>query len=93
MMTESSERMQAVEEEARRARRARRAADLTCALLSQTEDLGLGEALGMMADARREILALFPDKEAVFNLVYRPRFLRIVAERFRLSEDEIRAVC
>lgn len=80
-----------IEEESKRARRAQRAADLTCALLSQTRDLSLGEALGMMAGARREILALFPDKEAVFNLIYRPRFLRIVVERFHLSEDEARA--
>ena len=79
----------AVQEEAVRARRAQRAADLTCALLAQTGDLSLEEALGMVAAARREILALFPDKEPVFNLLYRNRFLRILAERFHLSEDEI----
>jgi len=81
----------AMEEEAKRAGRAQRVADLTCALLAQTRDLSLGEALGMMAEARRRILELFPDKEPVFNLIYRPRFLRIVVERFHLSEDEVRA--
>ena len=92
MMADTSGRMPAVEEEAERVRRAQRIADLTCALLAQTADLTLEEALGKIADARREILALFPDKESFFNLLYRPRFLRIVAERLRLSEEEIRAL-
>ena len=92
MMADRLEVAPAIEEEAKRAGRAQRVADLTCALLAQTRDLSLGEALGMMAEARREILALFPDKEPFFNLIYRPRFLRIVVERFHLSEDEARAV-
>jgi len=89
MTTLISGRPAAVQEEAVRARRAQRAADLTCALLAQTGDLSLEEALGRVAGARREILALFPDKEPVFNLLYRSRFVRILAERFHLSEDEI----
>jgi len=92
MTADTAGRVPAIEEEAERVRRAQRMADLTCALLAQTGDLSLGEALGMMAEARREILALFPDKESVFNLLYRPRFLRIVVERFHLSGDEIRSV-
>ena len=34
---------------------------------------------------------MVPAMEPLFNLLYRPRFLRIVVERFHLSEDEIRA--
>jgi hypothetical protein len=79
-----------IREEERRALRAQRVADLTCALLYQTRSLSLGDALDMMAEARRAVLELFPGKESVFDLLYRPRFLRIVVERFRLSEDEIR---
>jgi len=81
-----------IREEALRARRAQLVADTTCALLAQTRDLSLGEALAMMSRARRWVLELFPDKEQVFDLLYRPRFLRIVVERFRLSEDEIRFI-
>lgn len=92
MNREDPSRTPAIQEEARRARRAQVMADLTCALLSQTRDLSLGEALALMADARRAVLRLFPDKEPVFDLLYRPRFLRIVVERFRLSEDEIRVI-
>jgi hypothetical protein len=89
MTATDSGRAAAIEEEASRARRAQRVADLTCSLLAQTGDLSLEEALRRVAGARREILALFPDKELVFDLLYRSRFLRILAERFHLSEDEI----
>jgi len=80
---------EAIEQEATRARRAQLVADLTCALLAQQTDLTLGEALGMIADARRTVLDLFPGKELAFNLLYRPRFIRILVERFRIPEDEV----
>jgi hypothetical protein len=80
----------AVQGEALRARRAQLICDLTCTLLSQTEKLTLEEALGMMRGARESVMTLFPGQERVFDLLYRPRFLRIVGERFRLSEDEMR---
>ncbi len=89
MSRQEPEHVRAVQEEALRARRAQMVADLTCALLAQTRGLTLGEALGMIADARRAVLALFPDKETVFDLLYRPRFMRILVERFHLSESEI----
>jgi hypothetical protein len=78
----------AVEEEARRARRAQLLCDLTCALLAQSENLTPEEAMALMAGARDGVLRLFPGKEAVFDLLYRPRFLRIVAERFPPLEGE-----
>lgn len=39
------------------------------------------EALALIERTREHILALFPDKAAVFDLVLRPRFLRILNER------------
>ena len=39
------------------------------------------EALALIERTREHILALFPDKDAVFDLVLRPRFLRILNER------------
>ena len=82
-------RREAIDEEARSARRVQLIADLTCSLLAQQRDLTLGEAVQMMADARRAILALFPDREFEYDLLYRPRFIRILVERFRIPEDEI----
>jgi len=79
---------QAIREEAARSLRASRIADLTCALLAQTRDLTPGEALDLISVARHAVLDLFPDKQSTFDLLYRPRFLRIVAERFGLPEGE-----
>ena len=75
-------------EEARRTRQVQRIADLTCALLAQPPDLTLGEALMLMSRARLAAHRLFPDKDELFNMLYRPRFLRIIAERFRLPPDK-----
>lgn len=38
-------------------------------------------ALQLIEDTREEILRLFPDKDEVFDLVLRPRFVRILNER------------
>lgn len=79
----------AIREEAWRARRAQLAVDLTSSLIAQSRELSLAEARGMIENARRIVLGLFPDKEPTFNLIYRPRFHRLLMERFGLSEDEI----
>jgi hypothetical protein len=82
-------REQAIREEASRALRASRIADLTCVLLAQTRNLTPGEALDLISVARLSVLEPFPEKEPVFNLVYRRRLLRIVTECFGLPEDEL----
>ena len=74
-----------IREEASRARQAQRIADVTCALLAQSPGLRPGEALRLMAGARRAVLELFPGRGETFDLLYRPRFLRILSERFGIS--------
>jgi len=69
----------AVAEEQARADRLRRMVDVACAVLRQGR-LPRAEAEALVADTRREALALFPDKEDVFDLVLAPRFRRIVEE-------------
>ncbi len=44
-----------------------------------------GEALTLIERTRDEALAIFPDKGAVFELVLRPRFMRILDERARME--------
>ena len=75
----------AIRDEASRARRAQRIADVTCALLAQSPGLRPGEAIRLMAAARRAVLLLFPGRGETFDLLYRPRFLRILSERFGIS--------
>jgi hypothetical protein len=72
---------QAVAEEQRRLDRLRRLVDVTCAVLRQTNG-PRAEAEALVAAARQQALALFPDKADVFDLVLAPRFRRILEERW-----------
>ena len=69
----------AVAEEQARADRLRRTVDVACAVLRQGR-LSRAEAEALVADTRRRALALFPEKEDVFDLVLAPRFRRILDE-------------
>lgn len=69
-----------IREEQIRMARLRRVADVTAYMLRHAA-LSHGEALSVIEHARGEILKLCPGKEDVFNLVLRPRFLRILDER------------
>ena len=48
----------------------------------QQEDLLLEEALEWVEDVKRAACGLFPGKEETFELIYRPRFHRVIQERF-----------
>ncbi|MEW6542167.1 MAG: hypothetical protein AB1411_01000 [Nitrospirota bacterium] len=67
-------------EEHLRMARLRRVADVTAYWLGHAS-LSHEEALSVIEHARGEILKLCPGKEDVFDLVLRPRFLRILDER------------
>lgn len=69
-------------EEDRRMRILRFVVDLNQALLMQQMDLTLREAFQIMRDTKRAALNLFPDKEGAYELIYAPRFRRIIRERF-----------
>lgn len=70
-------------EEEKRMRRLRRIVDLAAAVLMQS-DLSLPEALRLLENTRKAALGLFPDKESVYDLIYTPRFRRILNERFTI---------
>jgi hypothetical protein len=69
-----------VREEHIRMMRLRLRVDLTSYRLGQTT-MTRQAALELIDRTRQEILDLFPGKEDVFDLVLRPRFLRILDER------------
>ncbi|OGW67523.1 MAG: hypothetical protein A3H49_05975 [Nitrospirae bacterium RIFCSPLOWO2_02_FULL_62_14] len=71
---------QDVVDEQLRMGRVRRVADVTVYWLGQGS-FTHEEALSIIEHARGEILTLCPGKEEVFELVIRPRFLRILTER------------
>lgn len=73
---------EALREENRRLRRLRIVVDLTLARLYQDPDMSLLEALQLTERCRDAALAMFPGKEATFDLIYRPRFERILYARW-----------
>jgi hypothetical protein len=48
----------------------------------QQDDLLLEEALERVEEVKRAACSLFPGKEGVFELIYRPRFNRVLEERY-----------
>ena len=70
--------------EERKVRRLGRAMDIAAALLWQV-DLTLEEAQEIVEHAKHTALQLFPGKEDTFDLIYAPRFRRILAEKFQLQ--------
>ena len=72
-----------LQDEERRLRQLRFVVGLTMSTISQT-NLSLEEASRMVTATRQLALRLFPGKELAFDLIYEPRFRRLLAERFHL---------
>ena len=70
-----------IKEENRKIRYLRFLVDFTI-LSIQQEDLYLEEALERAEDVKRAACSLFPGKGETFELIYRPRFHRVIQERF-----------
>jgi hypothetical protein len=70
--------------EERKLRRLSRAMDIAAILLWEV-DLTLEEAQEIVNHAKQTALQLFPDKEATFDLIYGPRFRRILVEKYHLQ--------
>ena len=73
-----------LDEEERRVRQLRLVVDLALSVIAQTE-MSLAQAQEMVAATRTMALRLFPDKARAFDLIYLPRFHRLLAERYDLS--------
>lgn len=73
------------ETEKRNLRRLQLMMDMVLSVLSQDPDLTRAEAQEMVTNCKNAALAMFPDKELAFDLIYRPRLERVINERFRLQ--------
>jgi hypothetical protein len=73
---------EAIREEEKKMRILRFVVDMNQAVLMQQADLTLREAFDILTNTKKAVLNLFPDKEDVFELIYSPRFRRIIRERF-----------
>jgi hypothetical protein len=73
------------EEESRKIRRLQIMMSMVMSVIGQDPNLSLEEAAELAAGAKRAALALFPDKELAFDLLYKPRLQRLMRERFRMQ--------
>jgi hypothetical protein len=73
------------EDERRRIRRLQLMMSMVMSVISQDPSLTVEEASELAAGAKRAALAMFPDKELAYDLLYKPRLQRLMKERFRLQ--------
>lgn len=74
-----------VMEEQRLIRRLQLMMNLVMQTVAQDSSLTVDAASQMIADARAAALAMFPGKELAYDLIWRPRFQRLMRERFRIN--------
>lgn len=72
-------------EEARLIRRMQWMIQMVMQVILQDPSLTVDEASRMVADARTAALAMFPDKELAFDMIFWPRLQRLMRERYRLQ--------
>lgn len=58
--------------------------NLVLQTIAQDGSLSIDEASQMIADAKKAALVMFPDKELAYEIIWRPRFQRLLRERFRI---------
>ena len=73
------------EQEARNIRRLQVMISMVMSVIGQDPGLTVEEASAMAANAKRAALAMFPDKELAYDLLYKPRLQRLMNERYRLQ--------
>ena len=73
----------AIEEEDRRIRTLRLLVDFSLTYIAQTR-LSLEEAQAVVQGVRKQALRLFPDREETFDLIYLPRFRRLLRDKYRM---------
>jgi hypothetical protein len=66
-------------DEARRAQKVRQVVDIATNLIMQSS-MTRGDAENLVAAVRERILVLFPEGEETYELVYAPRFRRLLDE-------------
>lgn len=82
---QQSENSGEVAEEGRRIRRLQVMISMVMSVIGQDPNLTVEEASELVAGTKRAALAMFPDKELAYDLLYKPRLQRLINERFRLQ--------
>jgi hypothetical protein len=82
---EAAQTLEEKAEEDRRIRRLQLMMSMVMQVIQQDRSMPVEQASAMVADARRAALAMFPDKALAFDLIFRPRFQRLMVERYRMQ--------
>ena len=70
-----------IDEENKKLRRLQLLVDLTIQEISASSSLGFIEGFIILNEVRQFSIKLFPEKEKVFDLIYKPRILRVLKEK------------
>ncbi len=74
-----------VQQEAQKIRRLQIMISMVMSVISQDPNLTIEEASELVAGTKRAALAMFPDKELAYDILYKPRLQRLMNERYRLQ--------
>jgi hypothetical protein len=72
-------------DERKKIRRLQMMMNMVMSVISQDSELTVEEASELVANTKRAALAMFPDKEFAYDILYKPRLQRLMNERFRLQ--------
>ena len=81
---EVAQSMEETLDEGKRIRRLQLMMNMVMQVIAQDGSLSIDEASQMIADSKKAALAMFPDKELAYEILWRPRFQRLMRERFRI---------
>jgi hypothetical protein len=71
-------------EEEKKLRRLRFIVDFALEFI-KTQDINHDSAMSIVEGVRKHTLKLFPGKEEAFDIIYAPRFKRVLNEKFKRS--------
>jgi hypothetical protein len=74
----------ALQEEQKLIRRLQMMMNMVLQVIAQDHTLSIEDASQMIADSKKAALAMFPGKELAYDLIWKPRFQRLMRERFRI---------
>ena len=79
------DRIAQIAHENRMIRRLRFLVELTFATIAQDDSITLDQAWDHVRALKAAAVAMFPGKDDTFDLIYLPRFSRLLAERYRVN--------
>jgi hypothetical protein len=74
-----------IEAERKRVRELQFMMSMVMSVISQDANMPVEEAAELIASARKAALTMFPGKELAYDLIYRPRFQRLMTEKYNMQ--------